>query len=224
MKEVASLLSQVGVTGDPPEKKKSHQFLESFLWILFFLAISTRRLKLRYPLKFNWHGIAYADPTGAAGTRQILASHPSFFFLIKQQFPPLIHKRDQHTHAHTQIERERALTLEHREFEDLRAPSLGGRRRRRIRRALRPRHNLELAFPARLLRRRQRRRLSVKQLGPRPPRQARTVGGLAPDGHLPKPLVALEAHHHAALRRQWNPKASPPPRRRQQPPPALKLP
>lgn len=94
--------------------------------------------------------------------------------------------------------------MEHREFEDLRCPSLG---RRWIRRALSPRHDLELGVPARLLRR-QGRRLAEQQLGPRPPRQwacsgrRSAMGGrLAPgtggggDGHLTKSPVALEAHH-----------------------------
>ena len=100
--------------------------------------------------------------------------------------------------------------MEDREFEDLRCPSLG-RRWSWIRRALSPRHDLELGVPARLLRR-QGRRLAEQQLGPRPPWETEQKWGcsgrrsamgdrLAPGtgggggGHLTKPLVALEVHH-----------------------------
>jgi hypothetical protein len=118
-------------------------------------------------------------------------------------------------------EGKKSLTLEDGEFEDLRWRRTLGRRRGRIRRALGPGHDLELAVPERLLGR----RLAVQQLGPRRPWQwgSGAIGGLVQNTDLlPKSFVGLEAHHcclaSPCLKRKLKPRLR---RRQQQPSEAL---
>jgi hypothetical protein len=104
---------------------------------------------------------------------------------------------------------QRSLTMSHGELHHFRDAPLAHQlllrrqHRSRVQQRLGPRHNLELAVPARILRRRRPplpHCLAVQQLVPDPPRQRlRSTGGVARCGELgPKSVLVVPEAHHCA--------------------------
>ena len=126
-------------------------------------------------------------------------SHVSHHYLLFSTSKCSMHRLNKLISGHrtnTYLKGQSSLTMSHGELQSFRDAPLPHRRLRQrhgVQQRLGPRHDLELAVPAGILRRRhghghgRRRlpvahRLAVQQLGPNPPGQRRPSGGLARGG------------------------------------------